>query len=314
MPANTLGTLSPTVVTLDVIQYLKKKFPMLTRVATDFSKDAVLLNQNVISRVVTPPPTHDYVAPSAGGTGYASQDGAATTDVPVTINKHKFVSLSFSATELSSTRRNLLEEQKSAAAYALGRQAAIDLWALVTPTNFTQKYAIKAANNAARNTVTQMRQILVTAGADVNRFGICNPTVFSALSEDLGVISRFNFGSVDPNFNQGSIEGLAGFDAIDEYAELNTANSLLGFFGAKESMIFAARVPQDPTTVIDIPLPGRIEYVTDPDSGLSLMYQYWYDFNGGQLNMVLSWMYGVAIGVPEHGSILVLDPVNGNPS
>jgi hypothetical protein len=314
MPANTLGTLSPTVVTLDVIQYLKKKFPMLTRVATDFSKDAVLLNQNVISRVVTPPPTHDYVAPNAGGTGYASVDGAATTDVPVTINKHKFVSLSFSATELSSTRRNLVQEQASAAAYALGRQAAIDLWALVTPTAFTQKYAIKAAANAARNTVTQLRAILVTAGADTNRFGITNPTVFSALSEDLGVISRFNFGSVDPDFQQGSIQGLAGFEAIDEYAELNAANALLGFFGAKESLIFAARVPQDPTTVIDVPLPGRIEYVTDPDSGLTLMYQYWYDFGGGQLNMVLSWMYGVALGVTGHGAVLLLDPTNGNPS
>jgi hypothetical protein len=95
MPANSLGTLSPTVVTLDTIAFLKKTFPVITAISTDFSADATLLNEQVISRVVTPPPTHDYSAPSGGGTGYAPQDAATTTDVPVRINKHKFATWPF---------------------------------------------------------------------------------------------------------------------------------------------------------------------------------------------------------------------------
>src|SRR5689334_2853868 len=128
MAANSLGTLSPTLVVLDTIAFLKKTFPVITRITTDFSNDATLLNETVISRVVTPPPTHDYSAPLAGGTGYNQQDAATATDVSVQINKHKFATLAFTDTELSSTPRDLPAEFKQALAYSLGRQLLIDLF------------------------------------------------------------------------------------------------------------------------------------------------------------------------------------------
>jgi P22 coat protein - gene protein 5 len=306
MPANTLGTLSPTVVSLKVLQFLKKKFPMLTAVATDFSEEAVLLNQQVTSRVVVPPPVSDYQSPAAGGTGYAA-GAASTTDVPVIINKHKFVSLSFSDTEIASTRRNLVEEQIAASAYALGRQAALDLFALVTPAAFPNPTSVTAAANVSRNTILAVRAALNTQGAtEENRFGVINTPTMEFLGADQTIVSRF-FYNTEPDFKGGHIEGLAGFDDIFEYTELNPANNLLGFFGAKEALVFAARVPADPTELIPggLPLPGKIENVLDPDSGLSLQMRYWYDFEAGALNMVLTWMYGVALGVAGHGTLLV---------
>jgi|SRR6516162_284218 hypothetical protein len=309
MPANSLGTLSPTLVVLDTIQFLKKTFPVITQITTNFSDQAVLLNETVISRVVTPPPAHDYVSPAAAGTGYAAQDAATTTDVPVVINKHKFATLAFSDTEMSSTPRDLPTEQKQALAYSLGRQLLIDLFALVTPTNFTTTYQIVDPKNSNRHTVTAMRQLLVTNGASINRFGVVNPTVFAALAQDTGVISQFNFGSAKPDLSGGTIDGLAGFTQIIEYAELNTANSLAGFFGAKEALVMAARVPEVP----DISLPGTVENVADPDSGLTIQYREYYDMMGGQLNVSLTWMYGVAKGVTGHGAILVQN-AGGNPN
>src|SRR5260221_8288142 len=293
MPANTLGTLSPTVVSLKVIQFLKKEFPMLTSVATDFSEEAVLLNEQVTSRVVVPPPTQDYVSPGAGGTGYAAS-AASTTDIPVSISKHKFVSLSFSDTEIASTRRNLVEEQTAAAAYALGRQAAIDLFALVNPVNFPNDVTITAPTNADRTTILAVRAKLTTAGAsDMNRFGAVNPATFESLGADQTIVSRF-FYNQEPDFKEGVIQGLAGFDRIFEYPELNTANKLLGYFGTKEALVFAARVPADPTELGPggVPLPGIIKNITDPDSGLSLQMRYWHDFQGGALNLGLTWMQG----------------------
>jgi len=311
MPANSLGTLSPTLVTLDTIAFLKKTFPIITQITTDFSADATLLNSTVISRVVTPPPAHDYVSPAAAGTGYNAQDAATTTDVPVVINKHKFATLAFSDTEVSSTKRDLTTEQKQALAYALGRQLLIDLFALVTPTNFTTTYQIVDPKNSNRHTVMAMRQLLVTNGASINRFGVVNPIVFAALGQDTSVISKFNFGGADPNLSSssGTIDGFSGFSTIIEYAELNTANSLAGFFGAKEALVMAARVPEVP----DIALPGIIENVVDPDSGLTIQYREYYDMMGGMLNVTLTWMYGVAKGVTGHGAILVQN-AGGNPN
>ena len=309
MPANSLGTLSPTLVVLDTIQFLKKTFPVITRITTDFSADATLLNETVISRVVTPPPTHDYVSPAAAGTGYNPQDAATSVDVPVTINKHKFATLAFSDTELSSTPRDLPAEQKQALAYALGRQLLIDLFALVTPTNFPTTYQIVDPKNSNKHTVLALRQLLVANGATVNRFGIVNPTVFAALGQDASVISKFNFGTSDPDLQAGTIDDFGGFSQISEYAELNTANSLAGFFGGKEALVMAARVPEVP----DIDVPGTIENVSDPDSGLTLQYREYYDMMGGMLNLTLTWMYGVAKGVAGHGALLVQNAA-GNPN
>jgi hypothetical protein len=154
-----------------------------------------------------------------------------------------------------------------------------------------------------------MRQLLVTNGASINRFGVVNPAVFAALGQDTSVISKFNFGGADPDLNAGSISDFGGFSRIEEYAEMNTANSLLGFFGAKESLVMAARVPE----VLDVALPGIIENVADPDSGLTLQYREYYDMLGGQLNVTLTWMYGVALGVAGHGAILVQN-AGGNPN
>ena len=73
MPANTLGTLNASIVVIDTIAFLKKLFPMITQITTDFSDRVSLLNQSVVTRVVTPPPTHDYVTPQTGGTGYVEE-------------------------------------------------------------------------------------------------------------------------------------------------------------------------------------------------------------------------------------------------
>lgn len=312
--ANALGTLSPTIVTQSTIQFLKKKFPALFSIATDFSAQAVLLNQTVTTRVVTPPPVHDFVAPNAGGTGYVATDAATTTDIPVSITKHKYASLSFSDTEFASTDRDLPGEQKEALAYSLGRQAMFDLCALLTPTNFANQYAILAAINASKHTIGQMRKTLMKVGADFsNPFGLINSDVFGALTEDATINSLISYGKAssapEESGGPGNIRGLNGFGSIVEYPELNPANGLLGYFGAKEGLLMAARVPNIP----NIQVPGIITNVQDTDSGLTLQWREWYDM-AGQHNITITWMYGMALGVTGHSALLLLDAVHGNPN
>jgi len=311
---NQLGTLSPAEVTLEVIAILKKRFPQITAISTDFSSAAVKFNQNVISRVVVPQPAQDYDTVN----GYVAES-SVTQDVPVTINKHKHVSLAFNDQELSSTVRNLPQEQLEGAAYSLGRQISLDLWGQAVVANFgtpasgnTQNAAVSvtAVGNVTRQTLLAIRAALSKAGAGPNRFGLVNADVFAALGADATIVSRFYYND-EPDFMQGVLENLAGFEKIIEYAELpnaptGTGAGNLGWFGTPAGLVFASRVPADPGMfVTDVPVPAKIQNVSDPDTGLTIQYRYMYDPWKGKLQMTLTLMYGVAIGVPGHAILLV---------
>ena len=135
-----------------------------------------------------------------------------------------------------------------------------------------------------------------------HRFGLVNPTGFSSLAEDTAIFAKY-YSNTAIDFDGGTIQGLGGFEKIMETALFPT--SIEGFFGNKSALLCAARLPIDPGEIVEgIVIPGTIETVQDPDTGLAFSYRYWYDFNFGTLNMVLTFMYGVAIGVAGQGVIV----------
>lgn len=299
---NALGTLSPVELVLDCIQFLKLKFPILTAVATDFSSASVKFNQPIISRVVTPIAAADY----STTLGYVASS-STVVDVPVTINKHKHVSIAFNEQEISSTERNLIQEQKEAAAYSLGLQMSTDLWALCTPANFAANTPLNVAAgaNVTRTQLVQIRKALVKAGATAKRFGIVNADIFAALAADQTIYSKL-YDDKEVDFEDGVIEGLAGFNRIVEFSGLPSGLTpfVAGYFGGKEGLLIAARVPADPGIFVSgVPVPALIGNVSDPETGLTVQYRYMYDPFKGLLQMTLTIMYGVAVGVAGHAII-----------
>jgi len=302
--ANTLGTLSPDVLTLDVIQFLKKRFPMLTSIATDFSNEPVRYNTRIVSRVVTVPAVQSYTQAA----GYAITP-ATTVDVPVQINNFRHVTLAFYDDEMSSTPRNLVQEQVEAAAFALGKDAFDKLAALMIGANITTK-VVSTAANFTRDTLTSLRYNLQTQGANIPRFGILDSAGMQYLLQDPTIISRFYTNIDDASVDQvgGVLRGIGGFEKIYEYPDLTTdAANTLGFFGSKDALVMAARVPSDPSAfVANIPINAVIKNVQDPDSGLTMQYRYHYQVDKGRLDMTLTWIFGVAIGVAGHATLATL--------
>src|ERR1700752_335079 len=150
---NVLGTLSPDVLALDCLDFLKKKFPILTAFATDFSDEPVRLNTHIITRVVTPPPVQSYTQAA----GYAPSSGGST-DLSVQIKQFRYAAISVYSDELSSPPRNLVAEEVEAAAYSIGKDAADQLMALASTVNFT--HSVQTAANFNRNTLTAARATL----------------------------------------------------------------------------------------------------------------------------------------------------------
>ena len=100
-----------------------------------------------------------------------AESNAGTTDVPVQINNFRYVSLSFHDDEMSSTPRNLVQEQIEGAAYALGKDAFDKLMALCIVANFPT-HTVSTAANFTRDTLTAVRYQLQAAGSAIPRYGI----------------------------------------------------------------------------------------------------------------------------------------------
>jgi len=88
-----LQTLSGTLVVQKSLELLRYNYPVLTRVITDYSQERAGLNQETMSRTITLPAVKTY----STTTGWADATLTAT-DVPITIDKHIGVPLTFTRT------------------------------------------------------------------------------------------------------------------------------------------------------------------------------------------------------------------------
>src|SRR5262249_22239718 len=127
-----LGTIAGTLVTQRTLELLKNIFPMLSRFTTDFSDQPATFNQVIMTRTVTLPPVITY----STATGWADAS-AQTTDVPVTLNNHKGIPITFGENLLASTMRQLFGEFAEASSYQLGKALVDDLYSRLTDANFT---------------------------------------------------------------------------------------------------------------------------------------------------------------------------------
>ena len=195
-----LGTLAGTLVTQRTLELLRLQFPVLTRVTTDFSEQPAQFNQTIMSRIITIPSASDYNT----STGW-SDSSAVTTDVPVTINKHKGVPITFNANILASTVRRLFEEFAPASSYALAKAMVDDLYANVTDANFTNN-TVNATSSFARANVIDIGTQLTLRGVpqgDMNRTMLLYPTVFAKLAQDSSLVTFAAFQRPDL-FERGS--------------------------------------------------------------------------------------------------------------
>jgi hypothetical protein len=296
------GSLSPDVVTLETLGFIRKNFPVLTAVAHDFSDEDIKLNASLITRVVSVPQVQNY----SKSLGYPAGSGG-TTDVSITMSNFKYVTLSFYDSDLASTSRNLWQEQAEAASYALAYDAANSLMSLATNANFPTNIVSTGAN-FSRTTLAAARAQLVNQGAGVPRNAIVNPAAFQALSVDPTILSKFNQQVSDgtTDYVDGVINGIGGFNSVYEFPNLTVDDAnVTGFAFSKNALIMAARVPSDPTSYIpDLPINGIIKNITDPVSGISMQYRSEYHINLGRLDVTLAWITGFGVGANFEGTMI----------
>lgn len=302
-----IGALTGSLITQRTLELLKVQFPGLQRFSSDFSDEGGQFGQTVISRIIGIPTAQDYDA--ANGWPDAT---ATTVDVPVTIDKHKGVPITFNSNLLSGTMRNLFNESAPASAYALGYAMVSDLYANITDAKFANN-TVQATAGFSRTTVIDLGTALTLRGVpqgEVNRTLLLYPTVFGALSKDTSLVTfaAFQRPQMFEQGRDGNNTAFAfpvhGFD-VHEAVNLPTNNgNVTGFAGSKSALVISSRVPTDYTKVIPGASYGNASIVTDPDINLSIMLVQYVDHKKAATTQRMALMYGTAAGQTNAGQLL----------
>jgi hypothetical protein len=161
------------------------------------------------------------------------------------------------------------------------------------------------ANGWDYDHILDVRKTLNKSGVpDGQRFYVGNSDVYGSMLADLRIVGYLNNQANQEAIRTGKLPEVSGF-GLAEYAALPTTGNLVGFAGTSDSTAFALRVPKDPQEVLPgVPFPGRIGYVTEPVTGLTVMVLEYIETN---LNVTtkLVWMYGSAVGNPNNGQLIV---------
>lgn len=294
-----MATLSTAELISDVLDAFKVRFPMISRIGTDFSTEEARLNQTIKARIMSLPTVRDY----DGTSGYEANAANAndlSADLDITLNRHKHAPIKVDYIDQISTKRNLYEKAVSDLAFVLGKEAFDYAMSLVVAANFSQNSIFSVANSD-KDMLDDIAGDMNTIGASpIGRFGIVNTPVFNTLEADSRIASGDYHDQRRGSNAYGVLRGISGFEEIYEYPGLPAnAENLTGFFGDQSGIAMASRLPNDVEKLansLGIPSIAKVEVVTDPDTGLSLMGITWQKSGVFDIYTTLVWIYGIVAG------------------
>lgn len=298
MAANNLGTLAGDLILQEALSLITTVRPVLKRFSLgltdlDGKAGALLKGQTARTRVLSVPPVEDF------GTG---AQGVTTTDVPVTMTDAKEIHVAFTPAQYQSTNRDLVREQALPIATAFANYMVDTAAAGWLQANFAN-FVTQNGNYNYDNTIRAIRKKLQTVGVpQANRFFICNSDVYDALLGDELFVKAFIRPDNAGTLATGNITPTLGL-IIDEYPALPAnGENLVGFAGVPESLLVAVRPMQNPEEILPgVSFPGKIAYLVDAKTGLTVTVTQWIDPNTLIANTRLSWVQGFAPGNKSAG-------------
>lgn len=290
--SNSLGTLTPILVAQEALPILTDNFPLLAKFSTDFSNEGVLFGQQVISRIPQLTTVSDFDTTN----GYVAGNGTLT-DVPVTINKHRFTAVSFNDQELSSTRLDLVQQFASSLAAQVGNDLMSGISALFTTGNYASSVSVASGSLITRDNgiVAAKKALDVNKVPQNDRFFITSPVSDNELLQDESLVKP-TWGA--PGIQTSNIPNAHGF-SFGQYTSLPTTNNLIAVAAQKAAVVIAGRAPEIPSDLYNVPIPGKVQNVVDEKTGFTIQVRESYDMVRGKYQVTYAWMYGCAVGSPN---------------
>jgi len=218
------------------------------------------------------------------------------------MNQHKHVPIKLDFLDATRVVKqiDLLEESTMNCGYVLAKSIADYCFGLILAANFSKASTFTAANSD-KDMLEAVRVAMNGVGANTSgRFGVVNSDVFSALDGDSRISSGDYHGKRIGADALGHLIGIQGFTNIWEYPDFpGNAENLTSFFGTKESIVLATRLPSDTNEIAraaGIPQIASFETTTDEDTGLSLLGIKWIEQGTFDVYCTVTVMYGAVAG------------------
>lgn len=292
-------TLSVDEIAQDVFDALKVQVPMLASIGTDMSSATAKKDDTIKARISKVPADAAYDA----NTGYengANDAADLVVDVPVTLDQHRHVTVSLGYLTAIASKIDIYNESIKNMAFGLARPIVQHLLGKVVAANFSERTIEPIISVSAETLGKVTKAMNVKGAAPIGRFGIVNSDVFEALDNDARISDKNFHGQQKQGNAYGVLRGVKGFDAIYEYPDLPAnGENLSGYFGSRVGLVFASRIPNDPSVIAKaagIPEIASFEVVTDPDSGLSMLAIKWMKAGTFDVKTTFTLVYGAAAG------------------
>jgi len=282
--ANSLGTTSNgKVVAQRALELLVEQYGFVSQIVGDYSDATARKGDSITTHIISVQSAADYSTTQ----GYLASD-VTQTDVAITLNKFKHVSYSINDDERTSSSVNLIERFAEQAAHAIGKAMVDDVLALVT-THFTSTLSISAGAVTFGSIVDCAATLYTNKVPMGGRFAVLSPGNYGNLLNDSNIVANAQrSGDVVASGQIGTVAGINVFG----YNSLSAGISK-GFVAQREAIVVATRLPALPDGVT---LPGSVDVVTEPKSGLSIQLAEHYNFRLGSHERSMRILYGCARG------------------
>lgn len=306
-----LGILSGTLVAMRTIEDYEQALIAPGMITTDYSDQPAQFGQTTTTRIVVTPAVEEY-DPTLDAAGYPKgwvvSTPAQTIDAPVTLNKHKGVSIVFDSNTLGSTVRALFDEQANLAGYALAKDVNDALLAVITAANFPGTVQLKnqpkvvALPDFGRGVFATAASIFNPIGVPIPRRScLMNSDYFGRLSQDPTLSSLAVYQKPEIITNA-ELPPISKFQPL-EAPNLPTTGDLAAFFMHRSALLVQTRIPNDYTKILPGASFGNVSVITGK-TGLSILLVQYVNHNGGYAASRIAIMYGVAKGNAKGGLII----------
>jgi hypothetical protein len=216
-------TLTSAEILMDIIEAFTKWFPALNRMGTEFRAGSLKLNQQYIAHIPSIPSVED-VSSTYALTGQTAR--SLLTDVPITVDKHKAVLLTWSHFDAIKDQKGGEKylEVVGLAGYALAKAVIDDILTGVTSLNFSQQ-SIFATADCDLDMLEDVCADMNGKGAHpIGRYMIVNSTVATKLGADSRIASRDYHGQQQGGNALRRFLNVGGFAEVVEYPDFPTNN------------------------------------------------------------------------------------------
>lgn len=212
-----MPTLTTAQIVLDVIKSFKNRVPAIKTMSRDFRTTGLKLNKTYTGHIASVPTVSTF-----GGnykTGAQSARGLLT-DVDITVDNHKHVTLLFEHLNAIKDDKQEYQEVIDNAGYALAKDFCLSVMAKVTDDNLTNSLTYTTANSDY-DMLNAMRDQLNSQAAAGIRYGLVNTSVASSLGLDDRIINNDYSGRMsDADQAYRIFRGHAGFSEVIEFPDL----------------------------------------------------------------------------------------------